>query len=275
MQNLSIHLLEIQHHYAHILAVKAEHNLSGKVLGFAFDGTGYGDDRTVWGGEVMVADDHRYERKYYLKPFRLLGSEKAVKEPYRSALSLLFEYFSLEEVMELDLELTNVFSKEELLLLHKVWEKGLNSPYCSSMGRVFDAVASLANISHISSFEGESGLRMEGHVDETITQSFTFSIDKGVIDLEPMIQEIIKINDTVKIVSMFFNTLVDIIVEVAFLHPELPLVFSGGVFQNKVLFQKIENRFKEMDARIYCQNKTSINDGGVSLGQAWFALHNL
>jgi hydrogenase maturation protein HypF len=90
-----------------------------------------------------------------------------------------------------------------------------------------------------------------------------------------MMQEIIKINDEVKIVSMFFNTLVEIIVEVASLHPELPLVFSGGVFQNKVLLQKIEQRFKEMKRRIYYQTETSVNDGGVSLGQAWFALHNL
>lgn len=271
----SLPLFEVQHHYAHLLAVKAEHNLSEKVLGFAFDGTGYGDDGTIWGSEIMIADDHRYDRKYSLKQFRLLGSEKAVKEPYRSALALLFESFSLEEVMELDLDLTHMLSKEELMLLHKAWEKGLNSPYCSSMGRLFDAVASLANIIHISSFEGESGLKMEGHVDEAITQSFTFTIKEGVIDLEAMMQEIIKINDEVKIVSMFFNTLVEIIVEVASLHPELPLVFSGGVFQNKVLLQKIEQRFKEMKRRIYYQTETSVNDGGVSLGQAWFALHNL
>lgn len=271
----SIDLLEVQHHYAHILAVKTEHNLTGKVLGFAFDGTGYGDDGTIWGGEIMIANDHTYERKYSLQPFRLLGSEKAVKEPYRSAISLLFEYFSLEEVMELDLDLVDRLSKDELILLHKAWEKGLNSPYCSSMGRLFDAVASLANISHISSFEGESGLKMEGHVDEAITQSFTFTIHEGVIGVESMIHEIIEMNDRVKIVSMFFNTLVEIIVEVASLYPELPMVFSGGVFQNKVLLEKTVKRFKEMERRVYCQHETSVNDGGVSLGQAWFALHNL
>ncbi len=271
----SLTLLEVQHHYAHILAVKAEHKLSGKVLGFAFDGTGYGDDGKIWGGEVMIADDHKYERKYSLQPFRLLGSEKAVKEPYRSALSLLFEYYSLEEVMTLELGLFDGLSKEELTLLHRAWEKGLNSPYCSSMGRLFDAVASLVNISHISSFEGESGLKMQSHVDEKITQSFTFSIDEGVISVESMIREIIQMKNSVKIVSMFFNTLVEMIVEIASLHPELPLVFSGGVFQNKVLLQKIEKRLKKMKRSLYYQNETSINDGGVSLGQAWFALHNL
>jgi len=274
-QDSYLTLLEVQHHYAHILAVKAEHNLSGKVLGFAFDGTGYGDDGSIWGAEIMISDDHRYERKYSLQPFRLLGSEKAVKEPHRSALSLLFEYYSLEEVMELDLGLLEGLPKEELTLLHKAWEKGLNSPYCSSMGRLFDAVSSLSNINHISSFEGESGLKMESHVDEAITQSFTFSIDEGVINMESMIRETIKMNDSVKIVSMFFNTLVEIIVEISYLHPDLPLVFSGGVFQNKVLLEKIEKRFKEMTRSIYYQNETSVNDGGVSLGQAWFALHNL
>jgi len=275
VQDSSLTLLEVQHHYAHILAVKAEHNLSGKVLGFSFDGTGYGDDGTIWGGEIMIADEHKYKRKYSLQPFRLLGNEKAVKEPYRNALSLLFEYYSLEEVMNLGLALVDSLSKEELILLYKAWRKGLNSPYCSSMGRLFDAVASLSNINHISSFEGESGLKMQSHVDETISQSFTFTINDGVIELEPMIHEIIKMNDSVKTVSMFFNTLVEIIVEISSLHPDLPLIFSGGVFQNKTLLHKIEKRFKEMSCRIYYQNETSINDGGVSLGQAWFALHNL
>ena len=271
----SLALVEVQHHYAHILAVKAEHKLSGKVLGFAFDGTGYGDDGKIWGAEIMIADEHRYERKYSLQPFRLLGSEKAIQEPRRNALSLLFEFLSLGEIMKLDLALLENFSQDELSRLHKAWEKGLNSPYCSSMGRLFDAVASLANIIHISSFEGECGLKMESHVDEEVIQSFTFSIDKGVIELEPMMREILKINEKSKIVSMFFNTLVEIIVEVSSLHPDLPLVFSGGVFQSKVLLQKIESRFKEMNRSVYYQNETSINDGGVSMGQAWFALHNV
>ncbi len=91
----------IQHHYAHILACMAEYGLSEKVLGFAYDGTGYGEDGSLWGGEVMIADPHAYERIGFLKPFALLGGDKAIKEPRRIALSLLFECFSLDEVLNL------------------------------------------------------------------------------------------------------------------------------------------------------------------------------
>lgn len=287
-RDASMSLIEVQHHYAHLLAAKAEHRLSGKVLGFAFDGTGYADDKVssvaredtveyarIWGAEVMIADEHEYERVYSLRPFRLLGGDKAVKEPRRSALSVLFEYLSLDEVLNLDIPLRSGFSRGEVELLHKAWEKGLNAPYSSSMGRLFDAVASLSGLLQISSFEGESGLKMEAHVDDSITQGFDFTIQEGLIDLGPMLRDVITMRDRVTIISMFFNTLVKIIEEIALRHPELPLVFSGGVFQNRVLVEKIGKRFKELGRSVYFQNETAINDGGISLGQAWFALHNL
>ncbi len=273
-KDTSLSLIKVQHHHAHLLAVKAEHALGGKVLGFAFDGTGYGDGKAIWGAEVMIADDHEYERLYSLRPFKLLGGDKAIKEPRRSALSLLFEYLSLDEVLELDIASTNEFSGSETELLHKVWEKGLNAPYSSSMGRLFDAIASLSDIVQVSSFEGECGLKMEGHVDTSNTEAFDFTIKDGLIDCEPMVREIITMRDSVTIVSMFFNTLVKIIEEIASSHPELPVLFSGGVFQNKVLVWKIEKRFEEIGRSVYFQNETAVNDGGISLGQAWFALHN-
>ena len=271
-KNPFMSVLEVQHHYAHILAVKAEHSLKEKVLGFAFDGTGYGGDGSIWGAEVMLADEHGFERLFSLRPFRLLGGDKAVKEPRRSALSLLFEYLSLQEVLEL--ELAQEFSKDEIVLLHKGWVKALNAPYTSSMGRLFDAVASLSGICHISSYEGESGLKMEAYMDESITDSFDFEIIEGVINLEKMITEIIKMEDTGKIISMFFNTLVEIIIELSERYTELPIVFAGGVFQNRILLNKLLTRFKGMQRPIYFQNETAINDEGISLGQAWFALHN-
>ena len=94
----NLQCIEVQHHYAHLLATMAEYQLDGKVLGFAFDGTGYGDDGTIWGGEVMIADKHHYERIVTFAPFKLLGGDKAVKEPRRSALALLFEHYTLEEI---------------------------------------------------------------------------------------------------------------------------------------------------------------------------------
>ncbi|HEY9129405.1 MAG TPA: Sua5/YciO/YrdC/YwlC family protein, partial [Sulfurovum sp.] len=264
--------VQLQHHYAHLLSGMAEFQLKGTVLGFAFDGTGYGDDGTIWGGEVMLADNRHYERIGTLSPFRLLGADKAIKEPRRSALSLLFETYTLEEIHALEVATVSQFSKEEIDMLYKAWEKGINAPLCSSMGRLFDAVASIADIVHVSSFEGESGLMMEQYVDETITRSFPFDIIDRKIDLQPMICEMIVIEDKKELVSVFFNTISDMIFHIADQYPELPLLFSGGVFQNRVLVEKISNRCRDLNRTCYFQNNTPINDGGIALGQAWYAL---
>ena len=269
----NIEIIEVQHHYAHLLAGMAEFQLDEKVLGFAFDGTGYGDDGSIWGGEVMVADNQHYERLFSLALFRLLGGDKAIKEPRRVALSLLFETYTLDEIYGLKLALIKQFSREEIDLLYGAWKKGINAPLTSSMGRLFDAVASLADIVHISSFEGESGLIMEGYVDKSVTESFSFEINNGLIKLDKMIEEIIVMGDKRMMVSMFFNTLIEIIFKIAKKYPELPLLFSGGVFQNRVLVEKIIKRCKIENRHCYFQNETAINDGGISLGQAWYAFH--
>jgi hydrogenase maturation protein HypF len=143
------------------------------------------------------------------------------------------------------------------------------------MGRLFDAVASIADIVHVSSFEGETGLRMEQYVDEYITTIFPFEINDGVINLQPMIQSMVKMEDKKEIISAFFNTLVEIIFEISADYPALPLLFSGGVFQNKTLVKYISKRCKSENINYYFQNDTAINDGGIALGQAWFALHKV
>ena len=268
-----VEIIEVQHHYAHLLAGMAEHLLDEKVLGFAFDGTGYGDDGSIWGGEVMIANNHDYERIFSLSPFRLLGGDKAIKEPRRVALSLLFEIYTLEEIQVLKLPLLETFSEQEITALHKVWQQGINAPLSSSMGRLFDAVASLTDIVQLSSFEGESGLIMEQYVDETITESFPIEVKNGVIKLEKMITTMVTLDDKRIIVSMFFNTVIEIIFQIAQKYPALPLLFSGGVFQNKVLVEKIIKRCKKEDHKYYFQKETAINDGGISLGQAWYGYH--
>ncbi|HSR74625.1 MAG TPA: carbamoyltransferase HypF [Sulfurovum sp.] len=267
--------IELQHHYAHLLAGMAEFQLDQKVLGFAFDGTGYGDDGTIWGGEVMIADNFEYERIASLVPFALLGGEKAVKEPRRSALALLFETYTLKEIRSLKLPTLDQFSELEIMSLHRAWEQGINAPMTSSMGRLFDAVASLADIMHLSSFEGESGLKMEQYFDDSITNLFPFEINTNQINIEPMIKTIVNMEDRKEIVSTFFNTLVEIVFRIAAQHPDMSLLFSGGVFQNKALVEKISKRSKDEQRTCYFQNDTAINDGGIALGQAWYALHHL
>lgn len=265
--------IEVQHHYAHILSCMAEHQIDQQVLGFAFDGTGYGDDGSIWGGEVMIANHYQYERVATLVPFRLLGGEKAIKEPRRAALALLFNTFTFDELESLDLPTSEAFSKAEIKLLYHAWKEGMNAPLCSSMGRLFDAVASITDILHISSYEGEAGLLMEQYVDEYITTVFPFNINHGIIDLQQMIKAMLIMDDKKEIISTFFNTIVEIIFQISDDHPELPLVFSGGVFQNRVLVEKITKRCQDENRSYYFQNETPVNDGGISIGQAWYALH--
>ncbi|MFA7500434.1 MAG: carbamoyltransferase HypF, partial [Sulfurimonas sp.] len=173
-------LLEVGHHLAHIYACKAEFGLSGDYLGFSFDGTGYGDDGTLWGGEIFVGD----RRKYSFKGIKLLGADKAIKEPRRVALSMLFDELSLEEVLELEFDVVKSFVASEIKMLHQSYIKNLNAPKTSSVARLFDAIASFSNIAQFISYEGESGLLGESYYDENIVKCFDYTIDNNVIDIK-------------------------------------------------------------------------------------------
>ncbi len=266
----------IQHHYAHILACMAEYTLDEKVLGFAFDGTGYGDDGNLWGGEVLIADTHTYERIGFLKPFALLGADKAIKEPRRIALSLLFEIYSLDEVLVLVSPTVEAFLEYEIRTLHHMWVKKINSPLSSSMGRLFDAVASLGGFIQSLDFEGQGGMIMESFVDESITEPFELTILNGKIDFSMMVKQIIALEtqeESKRIIASRFIATVEAMMQFfATMHPELPIVLGGGVFQNHALMSRLYRNF--VSSRFYAQQKTPINDGGIALGQLYYAIHN-
>jgi len=268
-KSLNKELVFVQHHYAHILSTMAEYKLKEKNLGFSFDGTGYGDDGNIWGAEVFICNNKTYERAYHLKYFRLLGGEKAVKEPKRVALSLLFEQFSLEEILSLENPVIKQFSEQEIKMLHMVWTKGLNAPLTSSMGRLFDAVASLANLVHIQSFEGETGLAIEQNYDETIIESFDFEVIEKEIDLSLMIKQILEEKDIKTICSKFINSLAQIILLISQKHKELPVVLSGGVFQNKTLLELVCKKLKNEKIKYFYSKEVPLNDGGISIGQIY------
>lgn len=253
--------LSVQHHYAHILGVMAEKQLQGKVFGVAFDGTGYGDDGNLWGGEFMVCDYQGYERVAHLNYFKLLGGDKAIKEPRRVALSLLFDLYQ-ERALTLDNPTTQAFNEVELKSYFLAWKKGLNAPLSSSVGRLFDAVSSLLGICQVMSFEGESGMHLEEYYSSDVVGHYSFGYDNGQIDVLPIVSEMLQEKDTAVAVSKFFHTLVEMIA-VVYTPYDIPLVLSGGVFQNRVLLALILRRFP--DAVI--SNHIPPNDGGIALGQ--------
>lgn len=269
-KNLNLELVQVQHHYAHVLAVLAENVIKEDVLAFVFDGTGYGDDKNIWGGEVFIANKKEYKRVNHLKYFKLLGAELAIKEPKRVALSLLFDNFTLEEILDLPLDFLKLFEEFEIKNLYTLWQKSLNSPLSSSFGRLFDAVCSLANILHIQEFEGQTGLYLENLYDENIKDAFTYNLTDDIIDISPMIKELVFEKDKKIIASKFINTLANIVFDISNLDKNLPIVLSGGVFQNKTLVGILLKEFKKMNRRVYLGEKYSPNDESISLGQAFF-----
>src|SRR5690606_27985785 len=272
-ENKNLNLIQVQHHYAHILAVLAEKSLKKDVLAFCFDGTGYGDDGNIWGGEVFIANQKKYKRVNHLKYFKLLGAELAIKEPKRVALSLLFDNYSLEEILSLPLEFLKIFEKNEIKNLHTIWQKSINSPLTSSFGRVFDAVCSLANTLHIQEFEGQTGLYLENLYDANIKDAFSFDLIDYIIDISPMIKELVFEKYKKIIASKFINTLANIIFDISNLHKDLAIVLSGGVFQNRTLLKIVFEKLK--DKEIYIGENYSVNDENISLGQAFFTLENI
>lgn len=261
-------LYEVQHHLAHIYAVKAEHNLEDKnYIGFSFDGTGYGLDGSLWGGEVFVND----ERMYSFKKNKLLGGAKAIQEPRRIALAMLFDTLSFEEIKKLDSPVVNAFKSSELELLYQSYKKNLNTFETSSVGRLFDAVASFGDMIQIITYEGQSGLLCENAYDSSIKNCFEYEIINGIIDIN--IVDFILANsfDEKLLSSMLINTLTQIVTDISN-KSEYDVILTGGVFQNKTLLEKILQKVKNKTCHF---NQTvPSNDSGIAVGQLYKYLIN-
>ncbi len=267
----TLHTHSVQHHYAHALAVMAEYPTAERVLAFVWDGTGYGEDGTIWGGEVFVCDLQGFERVAFLAPFRLIGGEKSVREPRRCALSLLFECFDLQEILALDSPSVAAFSPDEIRLLHRAWQKGINAPVTTSMGRLFDAVASLAGICQYVSYEGESGLRMEAAVRSLACEPLPMEVGDGTIGWAEALRAMVGERPE-SIPGRFMASLVRVITATAEAYPDLPIVLSGGVFQNRTLYEAAQKALTASDRVVLHAMNVPPNDGSIALGQIYGAL---
>ncbi len=270
----SCELMQVQHHYAHALSTMAEYALDEEVLAFCFDGTGFGDDGKLWGGEVLLATAHKYKRVYHLEEFALIGGEKAIKEPRRVALSLLFEIFSLDEIYEMQNDFVSSFDKNEIQTLHLMQKRGINSVKTTSVGRLFDAVYALCGFFEPLQYEGESGMIMERLSCEFRTKrKYKFTLYNDVICCQNLIKSIV--NETKKelIPAKFMNTLAEMILQISLQYKNKRVILSGGVFQNSYLLEKVVVLLTKNNIKYSVASKVPINDGGISLGQAYYALH--
>ncbi|MDP9005144.1 MAG: carbamoyltransferase HypF [Verrucomicrobiota bacterium] len=262
----------VQHHWAHIASCMAENDLEPPALGVAWDGTGYGADGTIWGGEFLLANGTSFTRVAYLRQFPLPGGEAAIKEPRRSRLGLLHEIFR-DELWERE-ELIADFSKHELSLLRQMLEKKVNAPITSSAGRLFDAVGSLIGLRQQSDFEGQAAMEMEFAVQAGIDEAYPFSLTEGspsVVDWQPCILGILEDKRRGKSVNLisakFHNMLAEVIVAIAQRIGEPKVVLSGGCFQNRYLTERTIDRLRQENFRPYWHQRVPPNDGGIALGQ--------
>jgi hydrogenase maturation protein HypF len=295
-------IIGVQHHVAHVLSCMAENEIAPPVLGVSWDGTGYGTDGTVWGGEFFLVTSESVERIAHLRPFRLPGGDKAVKEPRRSALGLLHELANCQDkfVLHMQHELVQAFSPKELATLKTMLAKKLNSPVTTSMGRLFDAVASLINLRQQIRFEGQAAMELEFALDGVETdEAYPLPIadcrlpiestDRAagassritdhasrVLDWSMMVAEIlsdVKEGVSVGIISArFHNALAECIVAVAKHAGQNRVVLSGGCFQNRYLTERAVRRLQAEGFRPYWHQRVPPNDGGIALGQVVAAL---
>lgn len=277
--------IAVQHHYAHILSCMAENQVEAPVLGVAWDGTGYGDDGTIWGGEFLKVDQNGFDRAAHCRTFPLPGGDKAVREPRRSALGVLFDELGDHVFSIPELEPVRAFDKCDLPLIRKMLVKGINSPLTSSVGRLFDAVASIIGLRHIVQFEGQAAMELEFaiarlHCDE----AYGFNLlpkDGGgwIVDWGNTLADIVEDTQAgisrALIAARFHNTLVETIVSVAAKVDVSSVALSGGCFQNKYLLERSVDRLREEGFRPYWHQRVPANDGGISLGQTLAAVRSL
>jgi len=266
------HPVEVQHHYAHVLACMAENEMDAPALGVAWDGSGYGTDDTVWGGEFLKITAEGYERIAHLRTFPLIGSEKAVREPRRCALGILHE-MSGENLRELkELHPLRGINEQDLNILLKMLARGLNSPRTSSIGRLFDAVASLVGLRQVARYEGQAAMELEYEATrDHATTFYDFSLENGVLDWAPMVQSILDDSangfEVSHISRKFHNTLAEMIAEVAVSSGESKIALSGGCFQNRLLTETTIEKLQARGLRPYWHQRVPPNDGGIALGQ--------
>jgi len=268
----------IQHHHAHITACMADNGLRGDkpVIGVSFDGTGYGSDGAIWGGEFMLADYQGFQRFAHLEYTPLPGGDAATRKPARIALAQLWKTgIDWDD----DLPAVKFLCGDDMTLLRSMLENDINCPKTSSMGRLFDAVAALAGVRGEVNYEGQAAIEFEALVDSCVEDGYLFEYSDSILKTEKVFRSVIadlRSGIPVSIISArFHNGLAKAILQICksansqFEIDEVAL--SGGVWQNMTLLQKTVPLLEQSDLKVYIHRQVPTNDGGIALGQAVIA----
>jgi hydrogenase maturation protein HypF len=281
-------LFAIQHHYAHIGSVMAEQGITGKVIGIAFDGTGYGSDGNLWGGEFLIADINGFDRAGQLKYLFLPGGEAAIREPWRTAVSLVREAEGDEAYAQL--LRTGIVERQGKPIVRQVLQIASSAelaPLASGAGRYFDAIAALVGLCDRNTFEGEAAMALESLVIEGIDEDYPVEyIDKNgytTVDLAPMVRsvlsDLVAVRNKRIIATRFHNTITDIIVTMATRLNQRTgigdVVLSGGTFQNRFVLDSATTLLRKKGLAVHVNSQMPPNDACISLGQAYIIRERL
>jgi hydrogenase maturation protein HypF len=274
-QELGLPAMGIQHHHAHIASCMAENHLDEQVIGVSLDGTGLGTDGNIWGGEFLLCDLSDFQRMAHLQYVPMPGGDKAAHEPWRMAISYLLHVYGLD-FWNLELDFLKKTNPDHLSLVVQSMEKNINSPLTSSAGRLFDAVSAILGLCHKASFHAEAPMRLEAAIKAGESKEYPFQLlDGNIISFKDTVRHIVadvlKKTDAGIIATRFHNTFISSILRtVKSISIESGLkkvALSGGVFQNRYLSERVEQRLDSGGFEVFVQKLVPTNDGGIALGQ--------
>jgi len=282
-----VQLVGVQHHHAHVAACMAENHLEGRVIGIALDGTGYGTDGAVWGGEVLLADYRDFERAAHFEYVPMPGAAAAIHEPWRMAVAHLLHHFG-RDFLKFPIPFIRQLDARKTDVVIRMIEAGVNSPRTSSCGRLFDAVAALTGVRSTVNYEAQAAIELEMTLGDFKDESYyplsrTQENAGWIIGTKPLLEAIIDdLRDCVPtgvISQRFHNGLVEVFTQLATLLRKRTgtkrVCLSGGTFQNVYLLERLQSRLHSNGFEVFTHSQVPAGDGGLSLGQALVAAHRL
>ena len=257
-------LFKVQHHEAHVASAITDNNIKDKVLGVAFDGTGYGTDGDIWGGEFFAGNVKDLKRIAHLDYIPMPGGEACIKEPWRMAASYLYSVFG-GEFLKLKVSFAKGMDKKRWVVLKDMIDKSINSPLTSSMGRLFDAAGSLILNKPYARFEAELPIELEKIADKSIEDSY--NSDNGANIIKGVVRDIEKYEAIATISAKFHNSVAALVLKVAKKAKIKKVALSGGVFQNRYLVNKTVDLLNRNNFKVYTHSDIQTNDSGIPIGQ--------
>ncbi|MBN2418299.1 MAG: carbamoyltransferase HypF [Deltaproteobacteria bacterium] len=279
LEQKDVQLVRVQHHHAHIAACMAENRVNGDVIGLSFDGTGYGPDGSVWGGEILIADFIKYKRVSTIAPVAMPGSSAAIKEPWRMGISYLYETFG-EDLLDLDIPFINLMPECDVKITMKMISRNINSPVTSSLGRLFDGVSAICGFRSLVHYEGQAAMELEMAACDTneVCYNYAFKKEDDVYIINPaplfkdIVNDLLNRTDAGVISARFHGALIKMYSELCgIISSDTGLVriaLSGGVFQNSLFSRGLVAALENRGLNVYTHKSVPPNDGGISLGQA-------